>query len=107
MKEHIHVFDHPPKFGKGIPEFYNLQILDVPNDKKDRIIRLLKHLGFVGIKDEFVERQLYEYRGTKGIERDFCIYAQYHAGATQVEYNNFWKKKETIELEIDELQVAN
>lgn len=107
MKEHIVVFDQPPQFGKGIPEYYNLQILDVPNDKKDRIIGLLKLLGFVEIRDEFVDRQLYEYSGIKGINRDFCIYAQYHAGATRIEYYNFWDKKETIELKIDELQVAN
>jgi hypothetical protein len=107
MKEHIVVFDQPPQFGKGIPEYYNLKILDVPKDKKDRIIGLLKHLSFMGIKGEFVDRQLYEYRGTRGIERDYCIYAQYHTRSTRVEYNNFCEKKETIELEIDELRVTS
>jgi hypothetical protein len=39
-QEHILVFDYPPKFGKGIPESYNLQVFNVPSDKKERVIGL-------------------------------------------------------------------
>ena len=106
MKEHILVFDHPPKFGKGIPKAYNLQVFDVPSDKKERVLGLLKHLGFVEIKDEFVDKQEHVRRNGRGTERDLCIRAQYHTEAKQVEYHNFWEKKEKIELEIDRLQVV-
>jgi hypothetical protein len=100
MKEHVLVFDYPQTFGKDIPEYYHLQVFDVPNDKKKKIMKLLKHLGFVGIKDGFIDRQLSERRG---IERDLCsIHAQYYTRAAQAEYLDFWEKKETIELEIDE-----
>ena len=107
MKEHIVVFDQPPQFGRGVPEYYNMQVFDVPMGKKDRIIGLLKHLGFVAIKDELVDKQLFGYRSARDGEEERCIYAQYHAGTDMLEYDNFWEKKEMVELEIDRLMIAN
>lgn len=107
MEEHIIVFDHPPGFGKGIPEFYDLEVFDVPQDKKDRIIRLLRNLGFVRIRDESIDTKQLGHLDGRAIENTRFIHAQYHTGTDQVEYENFWEKKEVIELEIDDLQAAH
>ena len=107
MKEHVLVFDHPPKFGKGVPESYDLKVFDVPTEKKGRIIGLLKDLGFEGIKDECADRHICMYMGDRSSSRELCIQAEYHAGANQAEYHKFWEKKESIELEIDKLQIAH
>ena len=37
MKEHVVVFDKPPKFGKEIPLFYEIQIFDSYNEKMPRV----------------------------------------------------------------------
>jgi hypothetical protein len=103
MREHIAVFDQPPQFGRGVPEYYNLQVFDVPNNRKDRVTGLLKHLGFVVIEEESVDKHLFRYRNAGDREEGLCIYARYHAGKDILEYDNFWEKKETIELEIDRL----
>ena len=107
MKEHIAVFDQPPQFGRGVPEYYNMQVHDVPIEKKDQIVGLLKHLGFAVIRKELVDKKFFGYGNAGEREEGLCIYAQYHAAADMSEYDNFWEKKETIELEIDRIQMAN
>jgi hypothetical protein len=107
MREHIMVFYQPPQFGRGVPEYYNMQVFDVALAKKERIGGLLRRLGFVVIKDELVDKQPVGYSDDGDGEEGLCIYARYHAGTDMVEYDNFWEKKETIELEIDRLLIAN
>jgi hypothetical protein len=105
--EHIVVYDHPPGFGKGVPEFYDLKVFDVPHDAKDRIVGLLRQLGFVEIRDESVDSE-HCGPGTGRVSgSDLFIRAQYHTGSDQIEYENFWDKKEVIELEIDDIQMGN
>jgi hypothetical protein len=107
MKEHVVVFDLPPQYGKGVPEFYDLRVFDVPQDKRDSVVRLMKHLGFVEIEQHFMGGRLDRLKSGLDFERNSCIHAKYHAGTKLSEYHNFWEKKEAIELEIDRLQILH
>ena len=49
MEEHVAVFDCPQLYGKGIPTYYRIQLIDVPHNKVDEIVKLLSDLGFISV----------------------------------------------------------
>ena len=101
MKEHVVVFDNPPKFDKAIPSFYDVHIFDVYKENKDRIVMLLKRLGFSSIKEEIQYESIDEQLNTVSTEPKRCISAKYNVGGVNSEYSDFWKKKQLIEVTLD------
>ena len=101
MKEHVVVFDNPPKFGKEIPTFYEIRIFDVCGDNKERIITLLKKLGFSSIKEERRYASLDEQLDTVIADTGGCILAKYCVKGLKSGYDEFWQKKELIEITLD------
>jgi hypothetical protein len=103
MTEHVVVYDRPPQFGKGIPERYDLRIFDVPEDKRKRIMELLRHLGFRDITDELSDTMVLMYGELDTPVKGRCIHAQFFTDSDKHRYSDFWKKKESIEMEIDRI----
>lgn len=105
MEEHIIVLDEPPQFGKGIPEFYNIQVFDVPDDSKKTVIKQLESLGFSGIREEIRIKGHWFGGNDIGVKEQPCILAKYFTVGERSEYELFWSKKEKIEIAIDNLLV--
>ena len=101
MKEHVVVFDNPPKFGQAIPTFYEIQIFDVYKENKGRLVTLLKKLGFSSIKEERQFENLNEQLDTANTVTRSCLFARYPVRGVTSEYDDFWKKKELIEITLD------
>ena len=101
MKEHVVVFDIPPKFGRAIPSFYEVHIFDVYKGNKDKIFTLLKRLGFSSIKEEMQYESIDEQLDTVSTEPKRCILAKYNVGGVNSEYSDFWEKKQLIEVTLD------
>ena len=87
MNEHVIVFDEPPKYGKGIPVIYKIQVLDIPEEKHYKVTKLLEELGFTDIKkvelscDHNYSHKLHS------------LIAKYFAGEEWFKYISFWGKK--------------
>ena len=105
MKEHIIVLDEPPQFGKGIPDFYNIQVFDVPDGSKKTVIKELESLGFSGIREEIRIKGNWFRRKDISLKEQPCILAKYFTVGERSEYELFWSKKEKIEIAIDNLLV--
>ena len=105
MEEHIIVLDEPPQFGKGIPDFYNIQVFDVPNGSKKTVIKQLKSFGFAGIKEEIRIKGHWFGGNDISLKEQPCILAKYFTVGERSEYELFWSKKEKIEIAIDNLPV--
>ena len=94
MVERIVVYDNPPQFGKEIPEWYNIQIFSVPAGKIETKLDMLENLGFTSIREvKDFER--------KDSERTPNILAEYLVEGLNFKYNEFWDKKELIEIELE------
>lgn len=107
MEEHIIAYDKPPQYGRGIPAFYEIQIFNVPNVEKQKMIHRLKSLGFTGIREEIFNKGRIFGNNTIGLNGQPCIRAKYFTDGKISEYKFFWEKKEKIELEIDNLNITN
>jgi hypothetical protein len=103
VEEHIAVFDFPQQYGKGIPSYYRIQFGSVPDDKVDKILKLLSDLGFVSVKCG--EEGIWDKSQEDEIDHDngLCLFAEYFVGGDVLEYDSFWTKKELIELELDNI----
>jgi hypothetical protein len=99
MKEHVIVFDDPPKYGKGIPVIYKIQVFDIPEQKQHKVSKLLENLGFTDIKTVKLNRN------NNNSYKMNCLIAKYFAGEEWLKYTSFWQKKERIELEINNLKI--
>ena len=95
MYEHVIVFDEPPKYGKGIPVIYKIQVFDIPEEKQYKVSKLLEALGFTDIKKVEVS---YDQNDSHKLH---SLLAKYFAGEELLKYISFWEKKEKIELEIN------
>ena len=107
MEEHIAVYDKPPQYGRGIPDFYEIQIFNVPNIGRKKVIHRLKSFGFTGIREEIFTRGQRFGNDDIGLDGQPCIRAKYFTDGKNSEYKFFWEKKEKIELEIDSLNITN
>jgi hypothetical protein len=107
MREHIKVFDNPPQYGRGIPSIYSIEIFDIPNTEVQKIELLLELLGFTEIQEVEKDEKscLSNINGAAGGNR--CIAAEFLVGGREENYNNFWDKKEKLEVEIDRFLVIH
>lgn len=101
MKEHVIVFDDPQKFGKEKPSLYDIQIFNVPEGSKGRIVTLLKRLKFESIREVKEYDKVDSGIETVNADNKICIMAEYFVGEEKNEYEKFWNKKEIIELALN------
>lgn len=107
MKEHIMVFDKPPTYGSEIPLLYDIQIFNVPEEIRVRIVTLLKRMGFSYIREKKKYESIDEQLSMGSSEIQTYIGAEYNIGRQKSEYDKFWHKKEMIETALDNLLGKN